>query len=112
MVKGTEGVREKEKSSGTFAKLVDILAAVRLFFGELKGSLLEHAEGAVRRVQVLFVLYLWISAGVLLMLLGVFDLLIVQAGLPKGVVFSVGGLVVSLVAVIALQAMRAGGRRK
>jgi hypothetical protein len=111
MARSKEGKGPGE-GPGLFATLVDILAAVRLFFGELKESLAELADGALRRVLVLFTLYLWVSVGVLLMLVGVFDLLIDQAGLPRGVVYSLGGLLVSLVAVICLQALRAGKRGK
>jgi len=112
MAKSKEGKGTPTEGPGLFAKLVDILAAVRLFFGELKGSLAELADGALRRVLVLFTLYLWVSVGAVLMLVGLFDLLIDQAGLPRGVVYSLGGLLVCLVSVIGLQSMRVGRGKK
>jgi hypothetical protein len=93
--------------SGVFAKVVDILAAIRLFFGEVRHSLVAHADSALRRVQVLFMLYLWVSVGLVLMLLGAFQWA-VDLGLPRGPVFLSGGLLVTLVSIIALQAMRTG----
>jgi hypothetical protein len=108
---GDEKEREqKDEGPGVFAKIVDILAAIRLFFGELRGSLLEHADTVLRRVQVLFILYLWVSVGVLLMLLGAFQL-VIDLGVSRGLVFATGGLLVTLVALIALLAMRAGRRK-
>jgi len=112
MGKRAEKPEAKKEEGGTFAKVVDILAAVRLFFAELRESILERVDGALRRTLILLTLYLWVSVGVVLMLVGLFDLLIDQAGLPRGVVYSLGGLLVCLVSVIALQSMRVGRGRK
>jgi fucose permease len=54
----------------------------------------------------MFVIYLWISIGAIFIILGVFDLLIDRLGVPRGVVFSLGGILISLIAVIFLQAAK------
>jgi len=95
---------EKEKGLGSvLEKIFNLLAAARLFFGELRGSVLEKADGFLRRVQFLFIVYLWISIGLIFLILGVFDLLIDDLRVSRGVVFSLGGVLISLVSVIFLQ---------
>lgn len=111
MAKGSkEGVGSG--GAGLFSRLVDILATVKFFLGEVRDTILDNVDKAVRRTLILFTLYLWVSIGAVLALVGVFDLLIDQAGVPRGVVFSLGGLLVSLVAVICLQALRVGKRKR
>ncbi len=98
--------------SSTASKAMDLLAAVRLFFVEIKETFLEHVDGMLRRVQYLFIVYLWVSVGVLLMLLGCFFLVIDYGQVPRGVVFSIGGALVFLIAVIFLQSARLKKSRK
>lgn len=91
---------------GFFGKAADFAAAAGLFLAEIRNSILEHWDWALRRVEYLFIVYLWISAGLFILTLGLFDLLIDQAGIPRGVVFSLGGAFISLIAVIFLQASK------
>ncbi len=93
-------------------KAFDFLTAIRLFFAEIKESFARHWDWFLRRVEYLFVVYLWISVGILLMILGIFDLLIDFYRIPRGVVFSFGGLLILLVAVIFLQAAKMKKRGK
>jgi len=94
------------------AKAFDMVSAVRLFFTEIKESMAEHWDWFLRRVEYLFIVYLWVSVGLLLMLLGIFDLLIEFGHVPKGEVFSIGGLLIFLVSIIFLQAAKIKKRRK
>ncbi len=96
----------------TAGKAFDFLAAIRIFFTEIKESILQHWDWFLRRVEYLFVVYLWISVGILLMVLGIFDLLIDFCRISRGVVFSLGGLLILLVAVIFLQAAKMKRRGK
>ena len=94
----------QEKGVGaTVKKIFDILAAIKLFFGDARVSLLEKADVYLRRVRYLFVVYIWISIGLVFLILGIFDFLIDHWGVPRGVIFSLGGILISLVSVIFLQ---------
>jgi hypothetical protein len=99
---------EKDGSfvSSTAGKAFDILSALRLFFVEIRQNFLERWDFFLRRVEYLLMVYLWISAGMLLGILGIFYLLIDYAQAPRGVVFSLGGLIILLTAVIFLQAAK------
>lgn len=107
---------EKERTRSGWgqatAKALDVLAGIRMFFTEIKDSIAEHLDGILRRIEYLFLVYLWVSVGLLLMILGVFDLLIEFCRIPRGIVFSLGGLLIFLVAVIFLQAARIKKSRK
>ena len=91
----TDSRKTSEPSSGGWgqaaAKAFDAVAAVRMFFTEIKESIAEHWDWLLRRVEYLFVVYMWISAGIFLMVLGIFDLIIEYGRVPKGVVYSIGG---------------------
>jgi fucose permease len=102
----TESKSRSSRSAGLFSKALDLAAAAGLFLGEIKSSILEHWDWVLRRVEYIFIVYLWISAGIFLLTLGLFDLLIDKAGIPRGVVFSLGGFFVTLIAVIFLQAAK------
>ena len=84
-------------------KIFEFLSAIRLFFGEIRESVLEKADGLLRRAQYLFMVYLWISIGLIFLMIGIFDLLIDELRVSRGVVFSLGGVLISLVSVIFLQ---------
>ena len=106
----TDSKKTSETSSSGWgqaaAKAFDAVAAVRMFIKEIKDSITEHWDWLLRRVEYLFVVYMWISVGILLMILGVFDLIINYGRVPKGVVYSIGGLLIFLVAIIFLQAAK------
>lgn len=88
------------------ARAIDLLAALKLFLGEIRDHLDGQMELFLRRVELLFIIYLWISVGALFMVLGLFDLLIEYAKIPQPWVFSVGGILILLTAVIFLQSSR------
>ncbi len=103
----------KDKGVGaTVRKIFDFLAAIKLLAGDVRVSIQEKADGFLRRVQYLFVVYLWISIGLVFLILGLFDILIDQWGVPRGVVFSLGGVLISLVSVIFLQTAKVKKHRK
>ena len=96
-------------SSGLFRDFIKAFnwgAAARLFFGELKQSLQNQVDHFLCRLEYLFVLYLWVSIGLLLLIIGFFNLVADYTKVPMGVVFSIGGLVIFLAAFILLQAAR------
>jgi hypothetical protein len=98
---------EKNSSAGSvFSKIFETIAAVKLFFGEMRNSVLENVDWFLRRVEYLFIVYLWISVGVLFLVLGIFDLVIDLGRVPRGVVFSIGGVIIFLTAVIFSQAAK------
>jgi hypothetical protein len=110
----TKSTREEAHSGwmGSAAKAFDFWASIRLFFSGMKESIAEGLDMLLRRVEYLFLVYLWVSAGLLLMVLGIFDLLVDFGKVPRGVVFSLGGLFIVLVATIFLQAAKIKKRRK
>ena len=98
-----------KSSSGlvrAFLKAFNWGAAARVFFGELKQSLQSQVDHFLCRLEYLFVLYLWVSIGLLLLIIGLFNLVADYTKVPMGVVFSIGGLVIFLAAFILLQAAR------
>lgn len=101
----------KEKGGGSLLRTVagkafDLLAALSLFFGEVRETLADGLDHFLRRTAYLLILDLWVSVGLLLMVLGVFDLAIDYGQVPRGVVYSIGGLVVLLVASLLLMSTR------
>ncbi len=101
--KKNEPPSESSLLSSATARLVDLLAAFRLFFVEMRQNITEHADWLLRRVEYLFIVYLWVSAGLFLMTLGLFFLAIDYGQVSRGIVFSVGGALIFLIAVIFLQ---------
>jgi hypothetical protein len=97
-----------------FMKAFNWGAAARLFFTDLKQSLQNQVDHFLCRLEYLFVLYLWVSIGLIFLIIGLFNLVADYAKVSAGVVFSIGGLVIFLAAFILLQAARmknAGQRR-
>lgn len=101
--KNEETKKEPSILSATAAKVFEMLAAFRYFFLETKRNFAEQFDWFLRHVEYLFIIYLWISTGLLFLTLGLFYLLIDYARVPRGVVFSTGGLVVLLAAATLLQ---------
>lgn len=99
-----------ETNGGLFsqvgAKVIDLLSALHLLFGDMRRSAQAQFDRFLRRAEYMFVLFLWISIGILFAILGVFDLLIDKAGISRGIVFSVGGAFIFLTAVVLLQAAK------
>jgi hypothetical protein len=103
MFREKAGTGDRRSAASSAARVMDLLAAIRLFFGEIRQSALGKADGALRRMEYLFAVYLWVSIGLFLMVLGLFFLAIDFGHIPRGFVFSIGGLLVFLAAVIFLQ---------
>lgn len=89
-----------------FSKAFDWSAAIGLFFFELKKSFQNQADLFLCRMEYLFTLYLWVSIGLLFLIVGLFDLIMDFSKVSRGVVYSVGGLVIFLAAFILLQAVK------
>ncbi len=88
---------------GSFFKFFDRVAAIRSFFEKTAEKLWDRIEAMIRQTEYLFVVYLWISVGVVLSVIGLFDLLEEWLKVPRGVVYLMGGLGISLVSMILLQ---------
>jgi hypothetical protein len=111
-------VEKKNPSSEDRSLLSSLLKAaaeavgtISLFFNELKRTLQSQADWLLRRAEYVFVVYLWISTGVLFLILGVFYLMIDWGHFPRGMVFSVGGLLILLISIILLQAAKIRRKR-
>jgi hypothetical protein len=104
----SDNKHEKDRSllGEVVSKLLEVLAAFRLMIGEVQDHWDNQVERFLRRVEFLFILYLWISIGALFMVLGLFEMLTDLAKIPRPWVFSVGGLLIVLTAVIVLQSTR------
>jgi hypothetical protein len=89
-----------------FSKAFDWSAAFGLFFSELKKSFQNQADLFLCRVEYLLTLYLWISIGLVFLIIGLFDLIMDFTKASRGVVYSIGGLVIFLTAFILLQAVK------
>ncbi len=90
----------------TFSKAFDWRAAIGLFFTELKKSFRNQADLFLCRMEYLFTLYLWVSIGLVFLIVGLFDLIMDFTKASRGAVYSIGGLVIFLTAFILLQAVK------
>ncbi len=90
-------------------KIFGVLAGTRPFFDNLADMLEHRAEQMERRLLKLVVLYLLTFASLVFLLLGIFFIVIDSAGVSRGIVFAVGGLIVLLVTVILIQSMKNNG---
>lgn len=103
----TDPEKSSEKdTAGLFPflfKVFDRIVMVRAFFKEAEESLRNHMEAFVRRVGYLLVLYLCLLVGLVFFLVGLFDLLMEWTKLSPGVVYSLGGLGISVCSVILLE---------
>ena len=107
-----KGRKERSLLGDIGSKILEVLATLRLFIGEVQAHFDDQVDLFLRRVELLFILYLWISVGALFMVLGIFDLLIEYAKIPQPWVFTVGGLLILLTAVVFLQTSRLRRLRK
>jgi len=89
--------------SNLFKKLLMVLGGSRQFLEYLIGLVEVRQERFQRRVMQLFTLYMGMFSGLFLLVLGIFFILMDYSGVPRGVVFSVGGLLVFLISVILIQ---------
>lgn len=95
--------KEPKQTSSILSKLFDLLSNLRLFFTEVKQNFLEYTDRLLRRLEYLFFIYLWVSIGLLLLVLGLFFMIIDYAQVSRGLVFSIGGTIIFLTAIIFLQ---------
>ena len=101
--KGADHGTTASAVSNLLKKILMILGGSRQFMEYLIDLLENRQERFQRRVMQLFTLYLGMFSGLFLLVLGVFFILIDYSGAPRGVVFTVGGLLVFLVSVILIQ---------
>lgn len=98
------------KNSSLFTSAVstaaEVMETVVLFFREIKKNLQSQVDWLLRRAEYIFVVYLWVSTGMLFLILGVFYLLIDYGHFSRGIVFSIGGCLVLLISIIFLQAAK------
>jgi uncharacterized membrane protein len=86
-----------------------LLKGIELFtlggqaLSDLADNAQKRAAAIAFKIGVLLILLLWVSVGILLALLGLFFLLIDQAGVPRGLVFGAGGAILALVALLLLK---------
>lgn len=105
-----EKKNRSSKDSSLLSSLIQAAAeavgAVTLFFQEIKKNVQSQADWLIRRAEITFVLYLWISTGALFLILGAFFLMIDLGHFPRGAVFSIGGFLILLISIIVLQAAK------
>ena len=103
---------EKSKSGGKnfgsmfmslLNKGIEILSGTVPIIGSLADNLEDRAEKMHKRMLGFAMFYLSLFAGIIFLILGIFFLLVDSAGIPRGVVFSVGGLLVLLVSMLLIQ---------
>jgi hypothetical protein len=92
--------------SSAVSTAAEVVETVVLFFHELKKTLQSQADWFLRRAEYIFVVYLWVSTGMLFLILGVFYLMIDFGHFSRGIVFSIGGCLVLLISIIFLQAAK------
>lgn len=109
---GKKNGRSRSLMEEVISKLLEVLAGLRLMVGEFQDHWDGQVERFLRRVEFLFILYLWISIGALFVVLGLFDLLIEYAKIPQPWVFTTGGLLILLTAMVVLQTTRLKGSKK
>jgi Na+/proline symporter len=98
---------EREKESfwmGLLKYLTEVFGMGRKFVESTLDLLEKRFEKFQQRILKLLVAYLGTLAGLFFMILGVFYLLIDFAGVPRGVVFTTGGLIVLLFSVLVILA--------
>ncbi|HVZ81540.1 MAG TPA: hypothetical protein VHE12_12195 [bacterium] len=106
-----EAKKDRSLVSEVISKIFEVLATLRLLIGQVQDHWDDQVENFLRRIGVLLLLYLWISLGLLFMVLGIFDGLIEYAKVPQPLVLLVGGLLVLLTSVILLQSTRLRRKR-
>lgn len=89
--------------STVLVKGVELFGLGSQALGSLARSAEKRAAAVALQLGVLMVLMLWVSVGILLALLGLFFLLIDQAGMPRGMVFGAGGAVLALFSLLLLK---------
>jgi|SRR5581483_8806057 len=104
---GEKEPKSKESPFGAvIERIIDLIAGFQLFFQEAKHSVQSHLDWFLRRIEYIFMVYLWVSIGLVFLILGAFDLVIDLGGVPRGWVFSIGGLFIFLIAIVFLQAAK------
>jgi len=93
---------EPSSASGVLETILSIVGATRDLIGELTGKVEGMVDHLAARVIRSLLSALFLFFGAVIVLLGVFFLLIDLGGVPRGVVFTVGGLILVLLAVILL----------
>jgi hypothetical protein len=101
---------KREGKSGGAIEILGALAGKAFeVFGMGAEVFSKVGRGAERRAAAFaaklglrLLLHAWVSAGIFLGLIGLFYLLIDSAGIPRGVVFSVGGALVALLSLLLL----------
>lgn len=96
--------------SGALVKGVELFGLGGQALSSLVNSAQKKAAAVALRIGVLLVLLLWVSVGLLLALLGLFFMLIDQAGVPRGMVFGAGGAILSLVSLLLLKFAKQGAQ--
>ena len=95
-----------KETSSVFGKLLELFVGLRSLLSNIKNNIVGQAESFIRRTVYFILAAVTAFIGMLFMILGLFFLIIDYAQVSRGVVFSVGGLVVFLVAVIFMQAAK------
>ena len=97
--------RERPPGASSFAstlisKMLVFFDLGSQFFFRLRSAAERRAEIFTARLGLRMLLQLWISIGIFMALLGIFDLLIDFAGIPRGLVYLFGGVFIALVALL------------
>ena len=97
---------ESSSASGILQTILSVVGLTRDLLLELYGKVEGMVEELGRRLIRTLLSALFLFTGAVLLLLGVLFLFIDFAGAPRGVVFSVGGLIILLVSIISIQSSR------
>jgi hypothetical protein len=95
--------RGPKETASILSKLLELFSNLRLFLNEVRQNFLEYGDRLLRRLEYLFFIYLWVSIGLLLLVLGLFFMIIDYAQVSRGIVFTIGGAIIFLTALIFLQ---------
>ena len=89
--------------SSAVSKILGMLGSLLAVFSEARETFRKGFDRFLRRVEYLFLIYLWVSVGMVFLLLGGFFLVIDAGWASRGTVFFIGGLLVFLVSMVLLQ---------
>jgi hypothetical protein len=95
--------RAREGGPNLASRALEALSALGLLFSQARLALERGLESFLRKAELIFVLYLWVSAGLFLALWGILDLLTEFTALPRGAIYLAGGASVSLSALLVIR---------
>lgn len=87
---------------------LDLLGAGSQLLAQVRDKAERRVEALAMRMGLRLLLQLWISAGILIALSGLMDLLVEYAGVSPGLVHALGGALIASVSLLLLHFARKG----